>query len=74
VLFKHTPFHSRLPTQIEVDAIYRAATIKLPGRGMGVLFSEHDVRGSLDFCDRAYVMSDGHIATSGSASGLLAPQ
>ncbi|MBV8881478.1 MAG: ATP-binding cassette domain-containing protein [Planctomycetaceae bacterium] len=46
----------------------------LAGKGVGVLFADHDVRGSLDFCDRAYVMSDGHIATSGSASGLLAPQ
>lgn len=52
----------------------KAELLKLAGRGVGILFAEHDVRGSLDFCDRAYVIADGRIATSGSASGLLAPQ
>jgi len=52
----------------------KARICALTGKGFGILFADHDVRGSLDFCDRAYVISDGRIATSGSASGLLSPQ
>lgn len=65
------PFAGKSP---ETSAALKARILKLAGQGVGILFADHDARGSLDFCDRAYVMSDGRIATSGSASGLLAPQ
>jgi ABC-type lipopolysaccharide export system ATPase subunit len=52
----------------------KARIFQLTGQGVGVLFAADDVRGSLDFCDRAYILSEGRIATSGSASGLVSPQ
>jgi len=52
----------------------RARIFQLTGQGVGVLFAADDVRGSLDFCDRAYILSEGRVVTSGSASGLLSPQ
>lgn len=52
----------------------KARIYQLTGQGVGILFAADDVRGSLDFCDRAYILSEGRIATSGSASGLLSPQ
>jgi len=55
------------------DAL-KSQILRLAGQGVGVLFAEHDVRGSLDFCDRAYVMGDGRVLSSGSSSGLIGPQ
>jgi len=71
ILILDEPFSSLDPLKHEE---LKSRILRLAGRGLGVLFAEHDVRGSLDFCDRAYVMADGRIATSGSASGLVAPQ
>jgi len=71
ILILDEPFSGLDPLKHEE---LKSRILRLAGRGMGVLFAEHDVRGSLDFCDRAYVMSEGRIATSGSASGLVAPQ
>ena len=71
LLILDEPFSGVAPADREA---LQAAILRLAGRGFGILFTEHDVRGSLDFCDRAYVMADGRIATSGSASGLLSPQ
>jgi ABC-type lipopolysaccharide export system ATPase subunit len=52
----------------------KSRILRLAGQGVGVLFADHDVRGALDFCDRAYVLGDGRVLASGSSSGLLAPQ
>ena len=71
LLILDEPFTGILPKDREA---LQARILQLAGKGVGVLFAEHDARGSLDFCDRAYVMSDGRIATSGSASALLGPQ
>jgi ABC-type multidrug transport system ATPase subunit len=52
----------------------KSRILRLAGKGAGVLFSDHDARGALDFCDRAYVLGEGRIVSSGSSSGLLGPQ
>ena len=37
-------------------------------RGMGILITDHNVRETLAICDRAYVIKDGSLLASGSAS------
>ncbi len=37
----------------------------LKNRGIGVLISDHNVRETLEACDRAYILSDGKIIESG---------
>jgi lipopolysaccharide export system ATP-binding protein len=43
---------------------------ELRDRNMGVLITDHNVRETLQIIDRAYIMSDGQILASGSASDL----
>ena len=40
--------------------------------GIGVLITDHNVRETLDICDRAYIVSEGHIIAAGTASEILA--
>ena len=44
----------------------------LTDRGIGVLITDHNVRETLDICDKAYIVSDGHIIAEGDASSILA--
>ena len=44
----------------------------LKQRGIGVLITDHNVRETLSICDRAYVLGNGDIIASGSASDILA--
>lgn len=44
----------------------------LTERGIGVLITDHNVRETLDICDRAYILSDGGILISGSSEEILA--
>lgn len=37
----------------------------LSQRGLGVLLTDHNVRETLDLCDRAYIVNEGHIIASG---------
>lgn len=39
---------------------------------IGVLITDHNVRDTLDLCDRAYIVSEGHIIASGDAEAILA--
>ena len=39
---------------------------------IGVLITDHNVRDTLDICDRAYIVSDGHIIADGDSSAILA--
>jgi len=39
---------------------------------IGILITDHNVRETLDICDRAYIVSDGQIISSGSAQHILA--
>lgn len=43
----------------------------LKGRGIGVLITDHNVRETLGICDRAYIISDGHVLAHGSATEIV---
>jgi len=44
----------------------------LKERGIGVLITDHNVRETLDICEKAYIVSEGHIIAEGSSSDVLA--
>lgn len=44
----------------------------LVARGIGVLITDHNVRDTLDICDRAYIVSDGRLIAEGDAEAILA--
>ena len=46
----------------------------LKNRGIGVLITDHNVRETLDICEHAYIVSEGHIIASGDSSTVLANQ
>lgn len=39
--------------------------------GIGVLITDHNVRETLKICDRAYIINDGHVLTSGDPHAVL---
>ncbi len=43
----------------------------LKSRGIGVLITDHSVRETLGICDRAYIINDGHVLTSGTPSEIV---
>jgi lipopolysaccharide export system ATP-binding protein len=43
----------------------------LQQRGIGVLITDHNVRETLKICDRAYILSDGQVLTSGTPDDVL---
>ena len=43
----------------------------LAGRNLGVLITDHNVRDTLDICDRAYIVSEGQIIAEGSPAEIL---
>ena len=43
----------------------------LAGRGIGVLITDHNVRDTLDICDRAYIVSAGQIIAEGGPEAIL---
>lgn len=45
--------------------------IQLQNRGIGVLITDHNVRETLDICEKAYIVSEGHIIASGTAEEVL---
>jgi len=45
--------------------------IHLKERGLGVLITDHNVRETLDVCERAYIVESGHILAQGSPQELL---
>ena len=57
-----------------VDPIAVAAIqeliVKLKAKGIGILITDHNVRETLSIVDRAYIMHNGKILTSGSAAEL----
>lgn len=40
-------------------------------RGLGVLITDHNVRETLDVCERAYIVSKGHLIAEGSPAKIL---
>jgi len=43
----------------------------LKNRGIGVLISDHNVRETLEACDKAYILNDGKIIESGSPEKIV---
>jgi lipopolysaccharide export system ATP-binding protein len=43
----------------------------LKSRGIGVLITDHNVRETLGICDRAYIITDGHVLTSGTPAEIV---
>lgn len=52
---------------IEIQRIVRF----LKSRGIGVLITDHNVRETLGICDRAYIISDGAVLTSGTPDKII---
>ena len=46
----------------------------LANRGIGVLVTDHNVRETLDICDRAYIVSDGRAIAEGDAAAILSDE
>lgn len=44
----------------------------LKARDIGVLITDHNVRETLDICERAYIVGEGHVIASGTPSEVLA--
>ena len=44
----------------------------LKDRRIGVLITDHNVRETLDICERAYIVGEGHVIASGSPDEVLA--
>jgi lipopolysaccharide export system ATP-binding protein len=43
----------------------------LKARGIGVLITDHNVRETLGICDRAYIINDGLVLTSGTPADIV---
>ena len=43
----------------------------LRDRGIGVLITDHNVRDTLDICEKAFIVGEGHIIASGTAHDVL---
>lgn len=62
------PFAGVDPISVsDIKSIIRA----LKARNIGVLITDHNVRETLDICDTAYIVGDGHIIASGSPHYIL---
>lgn len=46
----------------------------LTSKGIGVLITDHNVRDTLDLCDRAYIVNEGHVIAEGTTEKILANQ
>ena len=47
---------------------------QLKERGLGVLITDHNVRETLDICEKAYIVGNGHIIAEGTADEVLSNQ
>ena len=45
--------------------------VHLKNRGIGILISDHNVRETLEACDKAYILNDGKIIESGSPEKIV---
>ena len=45
--------------------------VHLKNRGIGILISDHNVRETLEVCDKAYILSDGKIIESGKPEQIV---
>lgn len=44
---------------------------QLKSRNIGILLTDHNVRETLDICEKAYIVSEGHIIAQGNAETIL---
>ena len=44
---------------------------QLKDRGIGILLTDHNVRETLDICEKAYIVSEGHVIANGDADAIL---
>lgn len=56
---------------ISVNDIKQIVT-HLQARGIGILITDHNVRETLDICEKAYIVGEGHIIAAGTAQDILA--
>ena len=47
---------------------------QLKDRGIGVLITDHNVRETLDICERAYIVGEGYVIASGQPETVLADE
>ena len=52
----------------------KAIVKQLKERGLGVLITDHNVRETLDICEKAYIVGNGHIIAEGTADEVLSNQ
>ena len=55
---------------ISVDNLKREIRA-LSNRDIGVLITDHNVRETLDICDRAYIVNEGHLIAEGNPEAIL---
>ncbi len=58
---------------ISVNDIKRIIS-HLSDRGIGILITDHNVRETLDICDKAYIVSDGQIIAEGTTQDILSDE
>ncbi|MGI9275018.1 MAG: LPS export ABC transporter ATP-binding protein [Endozoicomonas sp.] len=46
----------------------------LKHRGIGILITDHNVRETLDICEKAYIVSEGHIIAEGDSQTIMTNQ
>jgi len=49
----------------------KAVIAHLRDRNIGVLITDHNVRETLDICERAYIVGEGHVIASGEPATVL---
>ena len=65
------PFAGVDPISVgDIKAIVR----QLQNRGIGVLITDHNVRETLDICEKAYIVSEGEIIAEGNSQAVLSNQ
>lgn len=50
----------------------KAIITQLKNRGLGVLITDHNVRETLDICEKAYIVSEGTVLAQGNPAEILA--
>jgi len=68
VLILDEPFAGQTPEKVDE---LKSRILRLAAKGVGILFSDFDVRGALEFCDRAYILYEGKVLQSGRSSLLI---
>jgi lipopolysaccharide export system ATP-binding protein len=68
VILLDEPFAGVDPIAVlEIKNIIRFLT----KRGLGVIITDHNVRETLDICDRAYIINEGGVLASGNSSEII---